>query len=301
MNSDISGNGKQPELVPIREVARQTGINPVTLRAWERRYGLIKPLRTAKGHRLYTSEHIAQINEVRTWLQRGVSVGQVKRLLIEHIPVPLPASSQWTERLQQWLGWIEQLAERQLDEGLHEMLALYPLEIACQNLLLPLVEHLELRRSCQPRARVQQVFLLSWLRSRLGARVAHGNRLSRGAPVLISNTSDRAVEPGLWLLAWLLSDSDCPLRILEWSVSAEDLQQAIELSMPRAVLLFANRSVDPEYLRGLLQVTELPQLLCGHAVTIHHESLLDFPELHRADNPLAALHSLRQLGLLTSG
>ena len=40
--------------LPIREVARQTGVNAVTLRAWERRYGLIVPHRTEKGHRLYT-------------------------------------------------------------------------------------------------------------------------------------------------------------------------------------------------------------------------------------------------------
>ena len=30
---------KQEELFPIREVSRLTGVNPVTLRAWERRYG----------------------------------------------------------------------------------------------------------------------------------------------------------------------------------------------------------------------------------------------------------------------
>ena len=35
--------------LPIREVARQTGVNAVTLRAWERRYSLIVPLRTPKG------------------------------------------------------------------------------------------------------------------------------------------------------------------------------------------------------------------------------------------------------------
>ena len=36
----------QEELFPIREVSRLTGVNPVTLRAWERRYGLIQPTRT---------------------------------------------------------------------------------------------------------------------------------------------------------------------------------------------------------------------------------------------------------------
>lgn len=37
----------------IREIAHQTGVNPVTLRTWEPRRGLTKPLHTAKGHRMY--------------------------------------------------------------------------------------------------------------------------------------------------------------------------------------------------------------------------------------------------------
>lgn len=45
-----TGDGRDSEgLYPIREVARLTGINPVTLRAWERRYGLIEPKRTEVG------------------------------------------------------------------------------------------------------------------------------------------------------------------------------------------------------------------------------------------------------------
>lgn len=73
-------------LLPIREVARQTGVNPVTLRAWERRYGLVTPLRTTKGHRLYTLEEVARIRHILTWLDRGVAVGQVKGLLKEQVP-----------------------------------------------------------------------------------------------------------------------------------------------------------------------------------------------------------------------
>src|SRR3546814_4637558 len=46
--------------LPIREVTRQTGVNAVTLRAWERRYGLIVPQRTAKGHRLFSNEQIGR-------------------------------------------------------------------------------------------------------------------------------------------------------------------------------------------------------------------------------------------------
>ena len=50
---------------PIRDVSRLTGVNPVTLRAWQRRYGLVVPARTAKGHRLYSDEDIALIQQIR--------------------------------------------------------------------------------------------------------------------------------------------------------------------------------------------------------------------------------------------
>ena len=76
--------------LPIRDVARQTGVNAVTLRAWERRYGLIVPGRTAKGHRLYNSEHVARIQAILTWLNRGVAVSQVNELLSSRNAVPQP-------------------------------------------------------------------------------------------------------------------------------------------------------------------------------------------------------------------
>ena len=55
---------RQDELFPIREVARLTGINPVTLRAWERRYGLIQPTRTESGHRLYSMHDVEAVREL---------------------------------------------------------------------------------------------------------------------------------------------------------------------------------------------------------------------------------------------
>jgi MerR family transcriptional regulator, light-induced transcriptional regulator len=77
-DSDLpSGDG----LFPIRHVCAETGINPVTLRAWERRYGLIRPLRTPKGHRLYSSEDIARVRRILELLDEGVAVSRVGRVL----------------------------------------------------------------------------------------------------------------------------------------------------------------------------------------------------------------------------
>ncbi|HPB76338.1 MAG TPA: MerR family transcriptional regulator, partial [Chromatiaceae bacterium] len=64
-------------LYPIRTVSRRTGVPSVTLRAWERRYGLITPTRTEKGHRLYTEADIERVRQVLALIEQGVGVGQV--------------------------------------------------------------------------------------------------------------------------------------------------------------------------------------------------------------------------------
>ncbi|MDD1779636.1 MerR family transcriptional regulator [Enterovibrio sp. ZSDZ35] len=68
-------------LLTIGEVSDLTGVNSVTLRAWQRRYGLLKPQRTPKGHRLYTSGDVSRIRDILNWLDKGVAVSQVKALL----------------------------------------------------------------------------------------------------------------------------------------------------------------------------------------------------------------------------
>lgn len=75
----------QNALYPIREVARLTGIKPITLRAWERRYDLIEPVRTESGHRLYTQEHIDFLHEALRLMDEGIPISRVKAVLSEPV------------------------------------------------------------------------------------------------------------------------------------------------------------------------------------------------------------------------
>jgi MerR family transcriptional regulator, light-induced transcriptional regulator len=55
----------------IKAAALMLGIQPGTLRAWERRYQMIAPVRNDAGHRLYTEEHI----KILRWLIKKVNQG----------------------------------------------------------------------------------------------------------------------------------------------------------------------------------------------------------------------------------
>lgn len=290
----------QPDepLFPIRDVAQQTGVNPVTLRAWERRYGLIKPLRTAKGHRLYSFEHIERIRKVLDWLERGVAVSQVKQLLEEQTGQPLAEDSPWRTQQAQWFTWIEQLAERQLDEGFKQAMALYPPETLCQHLLLPLLEKLQQHWRVTEGARVEQVFFMTWLRTQLASRIAHNNRLHHSAPLLLVSLSEHIMEPELWLCGWLASYAECPVRVLEWPIPAPDLALAVKRLQPRALLLYGSQRLQVESLRELIENLPCPVLLSGQSVTIHRDELADLTQLNCAADPLQTYHSLQHLNLL---
>lgn len=288
--------------LPIREVARQTGVNAVTLRAWERRYGLIVPQRTPKGHRLFSADHVQHIHAILTWLNRGVPVSQVKGLIDSAQASPEPMENEWHTLRQTLLTAIAELAERRVDDAFNQAMALYPPRTLCEQLMLPLLSELEQKWQGQFGAQMERVFFLSWLRSKFGARIYHNNRQVHGAPLLLVNHSDLPLEPHLWLSAWLASSADCPVEVFDWPLPAGELALAVEHLQPRAVLLYSSKALQVAALTKLLAGIRCPILIAGPTVCIHHAELAvftrDIPELFVAEDPLAAHQILIQRGIV---
>ncbi|QWU44350.1 MerR family transcriptional regulator [Bacillus sp. NP247] len=65
----------------IKAVSNILGIQPSTLRAWERRYHIIAPKRNRAGHRLYTEEHIHILKWLMNKVSEGMMIGQAVQLL----------------------------------------------------------------------------------------------------------------------------------------------------------------------------------------------------------------------------
>lgn len=287
-----------PLPLPIREVARLTGVNPVTLRAWERRYGLITPQRTHKGHRLYSTEHVQRIQQIVQWLNRGVSVSQIKALLDTR---PAPSQSEqhsvWLVMRQEIINSVAALAERRLDQQFNQAIALYPATTLCEQLLLPLLAELELRWQGQFGARTEQVFFHCWLRSKLGARLYHSNRQLNGPAVLLINGSDLVFDPQLWLCAWLLSSAGYTVEVFDWPLPCAELALAIERMQPQALLLCLNKAVDTRQLERSLSAIQIPALLSGSAISIHQDDLRALAarnrQLHLLDTPLEVVQALQ--------
>ena len=87
----MSSQDGDPATMSIGEVARRTGMTVPTLRAWERRYGLLVPVRTAGGHRRYREEDMRRVLAVLELVRQGWAVGSAAHQVADRRPAPAAA------------------------------------------------------------------------------------------------------------------------------------------------------------------------------------------------------------------
>jgi DNA-binding transcriptional MerR regulator len=84
-----------PGLLRIGELSRRSGVSPALLRAWERRYGLLRPARSAGGLRLYSADDLARVEQMQQQLAAGVAAAEAAALAVrakeEEDVTPVPA------------------------------------------------------------------------------------------------------------------------------------------------------------------------------------------------------------------
>ncbi len=66
----------------IKQASIQSGVSVPLIRAWERRYGVVSPKRTAAGYRLYDEEAIATLSRVRELTAQGWSASEASRAVL---------------------------------------------------------------------------------------------------------------------------------------------------------------------------------------------------------------------------
>jgi DNA-binding transcriptional MerR regulator/methylmalonyl-CoA mutase cobalamin-binding subunit len=68
------------ELLRIGELSKRSGVSPALLRAWERRYELLRPQRSPGGLRLYTPEDLERVRAMQRHLSEGVAAAEAAAL-----------------------------------------------------------------------------------------------------------------------------------------------------------------------------------------------------------------------------
>jgi MerR family transcriptional regulator, light-induced transcriptional regulator len=74
---------QEPALLRIGELSRRLGVSTHVLRAWEHRYGLLQPVRSPGGFRLYSAADEARVRRMLWHLAQGLAAAQAARAALE--------------------------------------------------------------------------------------------------------------------------------------------------------------------------------------------------------------------------
>lgn len=268
------------ELYPIRTVASLTGVNPITLRAWERRYGLIRPTRTESGHRLYTRDQIEQIHRVLALLDKGIPISQVRQVLegrAETIAAEV-ATGPWPQYLERMIAAIIRFDEYALEDTYNEALALYPTELVTRRLLLPLLEELGERWQSAEGSVAEEHFFGVYMRNKLGARFHHRPRGASGPKLLIACLPGELHEIGALLFALAVQELGYRIVLLGANTPLEDLPVVVRRAAIDAVVLSGSIEPGPglldESLPKLVAAVRVPVCVGGLTSVKHRDAIV---------------------------
>jgi MerR family transcriptional regulator, light-induced transcriptional regulator len=242
----------------IGEVGRRAGVSPELLRAWERRYGLLRPVRSPGGLRLYSIEDLARVRLMKEYLASGLAAAEAAALassvtLDEEGSAPEPAFAPEAacRELAGALGGFDEPGAQAL---LDRLLAVATPDAVLAEVVLPYLRELGERWERGEASVAEEHFATSVLRGRM-LGLARGWGRGVGPLALLACLPDERHELGLLAFGLALRSRGWRNGYFGADTPIETVVQATELLEPALVVLSSVTSerVDPvtEQLRSI--------------------------------------------------
>lgn len=234
----------------IKAVAQATGLTVETLRAWERRYEVVRPTRDSSGRRTYSAADVARLRLLRSATELGHTISRLATLPDEDL-AKLVANSggharQGASRGQAYVERALDAAEHSDPTGVEEVLttaiALLPPNEVIHSVIAPLVREIG-DRWHRGEVTIAQEHMVTDIVRRLVISVARGYlRADNGPCLVLATLSGERHELGILMCSWLAATrryrthylgADCPAdEIARFALEVEARAVLISLVMP---------------------------------------------------------------------
>ena len=254
---------------PIRAVARMTGLSVDTLRAWERRYQAVTPIRDDRG-RVYTADHVARLKRLATLVDHGHAIGRIaplsnaaldKLIVPDAAPAVAPVTNVPAE-----LGPLFDAIKRYDLTTVDALLSRHALLLTPKDFIfsvvLPALRNTGERWEAGTMRASQEHLISALIRSVLGGVLRTLPKRPRAGTIVMAAPSGERHELGLLCAAVLAAGAGLHVMFLGPDLPANDIVHAVTHSKARAVLLGATTRgvVNPaewETLAGLPESIDL--------------------------------------------
>ncbi len=249
----MSTSESKPEGLKIGNLAEVTGISVHTLRMWERRYGVPKPVRLASGHRRYPREEVPRLCAVARALEAGyranrvvtATLDELKSLLHEPRPSLGNSASESAGKLEEAEvsknlieGWIESslLFESQpLTNSFYEEWGRRGPHAFVETLAIPFIHEIGIRWQAGEMTVSQEHFASQHLSDFLGTSWRNLNERNQGAPILFTTLPGDDHCLGLQLGAVMAASARRRVVFLGTNTPCEEIISAVLKSQSQAL------------------------------------------------------------------
>ena len=304
----------------LKVVLKETGLAADTLRAWERRYGLPTPNRTAGGHRLYSQRDIETIKWLMKRQDEGLSISRAVDMWNEQLasgldpladsaqksslaPLALPVQYQSPDATidalrTQWIDACLAFNEPAAEQTLNQAFSMFPVEAVCLDVLQKGMSEVG-ERWYQNRASVQQEHFASALAMRrLDALLSASPAPTRNQTVLIGCPPEEWHTFTPLLLALLLRRRGLNVIYLGANVPTEQFTNTVKEARADLVVLVAQQLITAATLQDTARVLsgkKVPVAFGGRIFSIHPELPNSIFGFFLGDNLPAAIEQIERL------
>ncbi len=304
----------------LKVVLKETGLGADTLRAWERRYGLPVPNRSAGGHRLYSQRDIETIKWLMKRQADGLSISRAVDLWNEQIAsgvdplagptqtaltttptVPTQYQSPDTNLDALRTRWIEacmEFSESAAEQVLNQAFSMFPVEVVCLDVLQRGMSEIG-ERWYQNRASVQQEHFASGLAMRrLDALLSASPAPTRDQTVLVGCPAEEWHTFTPLLLALLLRRRGLNVIYLGANVPAEQFSNTVKNLGTDLVVLVAQQLITAATLQQIafsLTSKHIPVAFGGRIFSIHFDLTHSVPGFFLGNNLPEAIEQIEKI------
>ena len=226
----------------IKAISTIVGILPGTIRAWERRYKMIEPIRNNAGHRLYSDDHVRTLKWLASKVNAGFTISQAVSLFEQTQSEPLPNGNRDNENritsLQEEL--IEALIrfdERTAQHVMNEAFTIYTMDKVLIDLLAPTLVTIGQLWEQEKITTAHEHFSTSILRSRIGS-IMHAYPHNGLLPKVIAVCAPGEWhELGLLIFTLYMRRKGFEVIYLGSSIKEDDIKVVIDTVNPRFIFM----------------------------------------------------------------
>ncbi|RBW70315.1 MerR family transcriptional regulator [Bacillus taeanensis] len=241
----------------IKAVSKMLGIQPGTLRAWERRYNFMSPVRNVSGHRLYTEQQVQKLKWLLDKINQGFTISQAIELLENHKTETFIEENNQQDRAyelsQHLVHALLRFDEQEAHQLLSQAFTLYSIEKVTIDILGSLLVQVGDMWEKGQITTAHEHFTSAFLRSRIGM-IFHTLPVNSYLPTAVAVCCpDESHELGLLIFTLYLRRRGFKVVYLGTGIPEEDVEMVIEELKP--AFLFLSCSLT-ENLQGALKFIE---------------------------------------------